>query len=147
MKLREEIFSIKLCELEQNYGQLCSRLRLCQREEHGEICRELQKIAAECRENALLLKESVAAGRSPAIAALAEAQLAYCQKAETIRREQLPGYLHSEGSGSLEDQAEASTLYAEYAIDFATQAMRHALLAALSAIDAQMSCEEEEHHE
>ena len=33
-------------------------------------------------------------------------------------------------------------LYGEYAIDFAAQAMRHALLAALSAIDLQMSCEE-----
>ena len=43
-----------------------------------------------------------------------------------------------------EDQAEAASLYGEYAIDFAAQAMRHALLAALSAIDLQMNCEERE---
>lgn len=33
-------------------------------------------------------------------------------------------------------------LYAEYAMDFAAQAMRHTLLAALTAIDLQMTCEE-----
>ena len=40
------------------------------------------------------------------------------------------------------DRAEAASLYGEYAIDFAAQAVRHALLAALSAIDLQMSCDE-----
>ena len=35
-------------------------------------------------------------------------------------------------------------LYAEYSIDFAVQAMNHALLAALTAIDAQMKCEEQQ---
>lgn len=32
-----------------------------------------------------------------------------------------------------QDQAEAASLYAEYAIDFAAQSMRHALIAVMSA--------------
>ena len=48
------------------------------------------------------------------------------------------------GDGTtVEKEAEAKTLYAEYSIDFAVQAMNHALLAALTAIDAQMKCEEQ----
>ena len=46
-----------------------------------------------------------------------------------------------------ERRAEASTLYAEFSMDFAVQAMRHAMRAALSAIDAQMSCEEQKTQE
>lgn len=37
---------------------------------------------------------------------------------------------------------EAAALYTEYAIDFAVQSMRYALVAALKAIDLQMSAEE-----
>ena len=46
-------------------------------------------------------------------------------------------------------RAEAAALYAEYAMDFATQAARYALLSALSAMDLQMKYEEEreEKHE
>ena len=41
------------------------------------------------------------------------------------------------------DQVEAISLYGEYAIDFAAQAMRYAHLVVLSAIDAQISLEEQ----
>ncbi len=41
----------------------------------------------------------------------------------------------------MEDQAEAISLYAEYAIDFATQTMRHALIAALTAVILQRRAE------
>ena len=60
---------------------------------------------------------------------------------EQVRRE-LPAYLHGENTCRDADRAEAASLYGEYAIDFAAQAVRHALLAALSAIDLQMSCDE-----
>ena len=42
---------------------------------------------------------------------------------------------------SAEDQSEAMSLFAEYAIDFATQSMRYALIAALSAIALQRKAE------
>lgn len=57
-------------------------------------------------------------------------------------RDELPAYLHGREHLSRRRPAEAASLYGEYAIDFAAQAVRHALLAALSAIDLQMSCDE-----
>ena len=47
-------------------------------------------------------------------------------------------------SGPQEERAEAAALFAEYAIDFAAQAVRSALLAALAAMDQQMNCEEQQ---
>ena len=61
-----------------------------------------------------------------------------------ILREKLPRLMRGEEDPQ-EEQAEAAALYAEYAIDFASQAMRGALLAALIAIDRQMSCEEQKY--
>ena len=43
-----------------------------------------------------------------------------------------------------EERAEAAALFAEYAIDFAAQGVRSALLAALAAMDQQMNCEEQQ---
>ena len=42
------------------------------------------------------------------------------------------------------EKADTLALYAEYAIDFAVLSMKHALLAAFSAIEMQMSAEETE---
>ena len=47
-------------------------------------------------------------------------------------------------SGPQEERAEAAALFAEYAIDFAAQGVRSALLAALAAMDQQMNCEEQQ---
>lgn len=142
MTTNSGIFSAKLHELERQYGQTVSRLRLYPQAEHEEVCRELNRLWQEFRENELLMQKNVAGCHSPAVAALAAAQLEYDLSVEHILKDELPGYLHSEGNDRSEDQAEAASLYAEYAIDFAAQSLRHALLAVLSAIDLEMSCEE-----
>lgn len=144
MKLSEGIFAAKLYELERQYGLMQSRLRLCQQEDHKKIRRELQKASDEYRENELLLKCSVESSRSPAVTALADAQLSYFMKAEKIMEQELPAYLRSETGTASESRTEASALYAEYAIDFAVQSAKYALLAALKAIDMQMSGSEKE---
>lgn len=143
MELSQGIFAIKLYELEQQYGQMQSRLRLCQQQAHEKIRQELQQIMDDYQQTAFLLQKSVEASRSPAIAALSEAQLTYCQKTQELMKREMPAYLHSESSTTTEDNAKAMMLYAEYAIDFATQAMRYALLAALKAIDLQMTLMEQ----
>ena len=88
------------------------------------------------------MSDSVRESRSPAVAALSQAQLTYELEVQRILRDELPAYLHGENTCRDADRAEAASLYGEYAIDFAAQAVRHALLAALSAIDLQMSCDE-----
>ena len=62
---------------------------------------------------------------------------------DQILNEELPNEMRGRNQSCAEDQAEAMTLYAEYAIDFATQSMRQALAAALSAVVLQQRAEQE----
>ena len=118
MKIKEGMFAVKLYELEQQYGRMQSRLHLCQQDDHQKIRRELQRATEEYQEDELLLKKNVENSRSPAVAALAEAQLEYSRRVKEIYDR-------------------------EYAIDFAVQSMRYALMTTLKAIDTQMDTEEE----
>ena len=102
----------------------------------------MQKAIDEYRENEILLQKRVEGSRSQAVAALASAQLDYYRTVRKILEQSLPVYLRSEAGTCLEDKTEAVALYAEYAIDFAVQSMRYALIAAFNAIDLQMTAEE-----
>lgn len=144
MELRDGIFAVKLCELERQYGLLQTRLELCQGAGHEKIRDILQDELNDYRENALLMERRAEGSRSPAVAELSFAQRDYDRRVEEILREKLPRLMRGEEDPQ-EEQAEAAALYAEYAIDFASQAMRGALLAALIAIDRQMSCEEQKY--
>lgn len=144
MELRDGIFAVKLCELERQYGLLQTRLELCQGAGHEKIRDILQDELNDYRENALLMERRAEGNRSPAVAELSSAQRDYDRRVEEILREKLPRLMRGEEDPQ-EEQAEAAALYAEYAIDFASQAMRGALLAALIAIDQQMSCEEQKY--
>ena len=142
MDVKNRMFSAKLYEMERQYAQTANRLRSYQRKDHDDVRRELKRIWQEYRERDLLMQRDVSDSRSPAVAALAAAQVEYDLRVQRILQDELPGYLHAEGSDPTRDQAEAAGLYGEYAIDFAAQAIRYALLSALSAIDLEMSCEE-----
>ncbi|MGI6012078.1 MAG: hypothetical protein ACOX8H_11410 [Ruminococcus sp.] len=142
MSLREGMFAVKLYELEQQYGQMQSRLELCQRDDHPKIHRELQDVTNEFVEKELLLYKTAKNSRSPAAGALADAQLEYFEKIKHLLDQELPECLGGETGTPMEAQAEASALCAEYAIDFAVQSMRYALMTALKAIDMQMDYNE-----
>ena len=71
MKLSEEIFAIKLYELEQQFGKLQSQLYICQQQDHSKIKQQLQNITDEYLENELLLKKSAAGSRSSTVTLLA----------------------------------------------------------------------------
>lgn len=141
MKLNQEIFAIKLYEMEQQYGKLQSRLHICGGEDQRKIRQELKKAMDEYKEMAVLLQKNVEGSRSQAVTELAQAQLDFTNKMRQLLQGQLARYLHSEQSSPVEDEAEAMTLYAEYAIDIATQSMQYALITALAAMDLQMSTE------
>ena len=143
MGLKEGIFAVKLCELEQEYGRLQSRIHLFEGKDAAQAQQEITRLQDEYREHKLLLDERTRSSRSPAVASLAEAQLEYGQRVEQILHEELPNEMRGRNQSCAEDQAEAMTLYAEYAIDFATQAMRQALAAALSAVVLQQRAEQE----
>ena len=136
MELRDGMFAVKLCELEHQYGLLRSRLELCQGADHEKIRHLLADVLDDYRENALLLEQSTEGCRSPAVAELAGVQRDYSKRMEELLRD----IAHH----ALQDRAEAAALFAEYAIDFAAQGVRSALLAALAAMDQQMNCEEQQ---
>lgn len=131
------ILAIKLYELEKSYGLMQSRLRMCQEAEPDKLRRELQELRDEYEEKNYLLEQNAQNSRSPAVAALSKRQVEFFKNAENIMKNDIPKYLHSETSDDAETGAEAYALYAEYAIDFAVQSMRYALIAAMKAIDAQ----------
>ena len=91
----------------------------------------------------LLLEQSAEGCRSPAVAELAGVQRDYSKRMEELLRDRLPRLMHGEEDPQ-EERAEAAALFAEYAIDFAAQGVRSALLAALAAMDQQMNCEEQQ---
>lgn len=141
MGLKQGIFAVKLCELEREYGRLQSRIHLLQAKEPTQVQEELERLLDEYRERKYLLDERVQASRSPVVAALAQAQLEFAAHAEQILTDDLPNEMRVRNQSDAEDRAEAMSLYAEYAIDFATQAMRYALIASLSAIVLQQKAE------
>ena len=141
MGLKQGIFAVKLCELEREYGRLQSRIHLLQAKEPTQVQEELERLLDEYRERKYLLDERVQASRSPTVAALAQAQLEFAAHAEQILTDDLPNEMRVRNQSDAEDRAEAMSLYAEYAIDFATQAMRYALIASLSAIVLQQKAE------
>lgn len=138
-----ELFSAKLRELERRQEETVLRLHLFQRADHAQVRQGLKQLRQEEREDERLLQQSIDAGRSPAVAALSQAQLEHLRRVRSILCRDLPGYVHSDGASLLEDRAEAACLYGEYAMDAAALAMRHALLATLQAMDLRMSCEEQ----
>lgn len=141
MKTQNGIFAYKLCELEEEYGRLQSRIYLFQSKDEAQVQKGLDQLRDEGREHQLLLDERIRASRSPAVAALAQAQLEFGRRVEQVLHEELPDEMRGRNQTSAEDQSEAMSLFAEYAIDFATQSMRYALIAALSAIALQRKAE------
>ena len=139
MTLNQDIFAVKLYEMEKQYGRLQSRLRICGRENREKLQAELEHAY---EENSLLLKQSIQGSRSPAVAELAQVQWEYMHKVEDLLKEKAEPFFHCEATSKEEDQAEAASLYAEYAMDFATQAMQYALIVALTAMDLQRNAEE-----
>ena len=149
---KEDLFSGKLRELERRHRETAAQVRLFENADHGQVRRELERLRREELEEELRQRRRAETGRSPAVAAMCQAQLEYLCHVRSILQTQLPACLHSEGTEPLADQAEAACLYGEYAMDAAEQAMRHALLAALQAMDLQMRCQEQTaqpstHHE
>lgn len=142
MNINESVFAFKLYELEEQYGKLQCRVRVCEEGGRDKIHSELQKAEDEFEENTLLLKEKVKCCRSGAVAKLSQAQLDYRQKIEEMKK-QLVRDLHSDDSSPEEDEKEAGMLYAEFAMDFATLSVQQALISVLRALDSRKSAVDE----
>ena len=146
MDLQQGIFAVKLCQMEEAYGHLQSRIRICQGKTVEELKRILSQLLEEYNEEEVLLKQQAEGSALISVRQLAQAGRQYQQQTEPLLRRGLAQEIAGNGAGGEEAQAEASALFAEYAIDFATQSMRYALCAAiwameLQAQEGQSSCE------
>lgn len=132
-------FAAKFGELEAQYARMEQRFTKCRTGDRESIRQEYELLADECMAWEDALTAQANSGRSKAVEALSQAQLDYCRRTRQIMENDLPRFLHSEGD---ERAAEGAALYAEYALDAAAQAMRHALMAALYATGLQMDMEQ-----
>ena len=135
MELQQGIFAVKLCELEKEYGLLQSTIGACQGQDPQKVRRMLHQVQEAFQTQNRLLALSARSCSLPCVSALAASQADSWKQAEEL--------FHTRFSQDMEDPFEASALYAEYAIDFAVQSARYALIAALKAIDQQMNSEEQ----
>ena len=138
MARETKLFHSKLRELDKQYLLMRTRISLAQSKRRERLFEEIESLRDEIAENNVMLKESIAYSRSPAISKLSDAHLDYCRRMEKLAKD-LPRYMGETN----EEKSEAAALYAEYAMDFATQADRFALLAALEAIYIQNDKTEE----
>ena len=143
MNLNQELLAVKLYELEKQYGKLLSRIRICGQEDREKLQGELEKAVDEYREHALTLQKDVENSRSRAVSELARAHLECSRKMDELLHDgKLEEYLHSVDNNRAEDRAEAVSLYAEFAIDYALQTIQYALISALSAMEMQLDADE-----
>ncbi|MDO4740658.1 MAG: hypothetical protein Q4A66_08335 [Eubacteriales bacterium] len=135
--MNNELFAIKLYEMEKAYGHLQSRIRVCQSADQAKIRQELARLEDECLENEIMLSNTAHCSRTPLASRLAQAQLTCRQSSEACLHAALAQ------NDDAAEQANAAALYAEYAIDQAVQSMNHALHAVLLALDMQLTAEKE----
>lgn len=133
--------SVKLYEMDRQYQQMQARLQLCRHADHEKVRQSLRQTVDEYEENSLILQRRAQNSRAPAMTALSEAQLIYCQTIQGILEQEVAACQRQSDSGI--DSSEILALYAECAVDFANQTMHHVLISALTAMDMQMNFEEE----
>ena len=143
MELRDGIFAVKLCELEHQYGLLRSRLS-CARA-------RTTKGSGVCWERSWRRSGRMACCWSGARGAPAprrrrswrRPQRDYVRRVESILREEAAPPPAGRGAPERRSRQRRRLSSRSTPSDFAGQAARGALAAALTAMDQQMSCEEE----
>lgn len=123
MEDNKGMFDLKFKELEKQYLRMQNFFTLCQDGDKQKIRNEIEIIKAECNKMDSILKDRVCNSRSKEVSWLSAAQRDYERRISDIVDYRSP---------------ESAALYAEFAIDFATNAMGHASLAVLYAIDLQL---------
>ena len=144
MDIDKSVFAYKLYEMEEQYGKLQCRIRICEQGDRRRIHSELEKAEDEYKENTLLLEKKARACRSPAVTSRTQPQLDYRRKIGDTMKKQVMKDLHSEESTPEQDERDADMLYAEFAMDFSTLAMQQELISALAALDRTESEEDTE---
>lgn len=137
--MAHEILSVKLCELEDQFSRLSSRIHLSETASHERLQREIKELAEEYTETELTLRKKLQLSHAEIVSILADA---YKEIEQLVKKAE--DSLQKQEDGSSPDAAvEEKILLAEYALDFAVQTANRALLLSMEAIDAQLLQQEE----
>lgn len=137
--MAHEILSVKLCELEEQFSRLSSRIHLSEMAGHLQLQQEISTLRRECDETELTLRTKLRCSRAGTVSILADS---YGEVERSVQRAKTALQKQATRSGSPEAAAEEKILLAEYALDFALQGANRALLLAMEAIDAQYTGQE-----
>lgn len=135
MELQHGMFTAKLRELEQEYSRLQSRIQLLQGDRREQIRMEREQLESEWPQ------ASPAFGQKPSAPAAVLPWPGWHNSSETMPSRRRPccqtgcHKRNPDDRSRYQDDAEMMALYTEFAIDFATQSMRYALMAALRAAE------------
>ncbi len=132
-----EILSVKLCELDEQIARLHSRIYLSETAGCERVRLEAEALQKECAEAELTLRNKLHFSKAAVVTGLSE----FYDKVEEIARQEKLKYLAEEQDKEL--AVEEKLLLAEYALDFAMQAVNRALLTSLKAIETQMEAQDQ----
>ena len=138
--MANEILSVKLEELNQKLDRLRSRIQTAACADREWLHGEIETLRQEFSEEERMLRDRLQYSQS---AVVAELSGAYNRIQEVIRQTEET----CAQAGNHEDPAfptEEKLLVAEYALDFAVQAVNRGLLTALEAMDADLTTQDKE---
>lgn len=134
MDIKQNMFDAKLNEMAKEYDVLLQRVKTIQKADPDEVHKTRAYLEAEWSDTIIDLKNRAKMMRFLTAQQLSQVQLDYCRKAADILHDSLKESWSAISAGNKSDD---TALYAEYTLDFATLAMRYALLSVTSAIDMQ----------
>ena len=121
--MAHELLSVKLCELDEKFERLHSRIQLSQTSDKSSLQKETQLVRRECEEEELILRRRLKFSKSEMAGKLSEVYEKMEETVQSARKEV------ESGQGTL--SPEEWLLLAEYSLDFAKQAADRALLISL----------------
>lgn len=134
MEESQKLFTAKLDELADKFSVMQTRIAELETADPDEVRKARTHLEAEWTDLIVELKNRSRAMRFLTGQQLSQMQLDYCHKAADILHSSMKQNFQAVAGDSESDNA---ALYAEYAIDFASMAMRYALLSVATAIDMQ----------
>ena len=137
--MAQEILTLKLQELDDQFSRLSSRIHASQTSGHEQLQTQLTQLSQECSKAATVMQKNVQRSRAQIAAVLANA---YQDVEHTIQRADSTLQSHMRNQNSSDATSEEKILLAEYSLDFALLAANRALLLSLQAMDAQLTQEE-----
>lgn len=138
--MAHEILSVKLCELDERFASIHSRIQMSELNSVSQLQPEVETLKKECTEHEM----SVCGSLKRSKAAMPTALLSAYEQIEQIVHTTLDSLrTASDDREDAEMSAEKLLLLAEYELDFTMLAADRALLIALEAIERQLAHETE----